>query len=110
VQLGTIADTEATNIKDAQVSRMSKDADSVQDLLNGKLDAVMLDINPAQVFAGQNPDKIKLVEKSLRDDVYAVAAKKGNADLLKVVNDVIKELKDSGQFNKILDKYGIASK
>lgn len=110
VQLGTSADTlVASAIDKATVVRMNKDADSVQDLLNGKLDAVLLDASPAQVFATQNADKIKLIPTPLSDEPYAIAAKKGNTDLLKIVNEVIQELKDSGQYAKILDKYGIAS-
>ena len=69
VQLGTSADTlVASGIEKAEVARMNKDADSVQDLMNGKLDAALMDINPAQVFAQQNPDKIKLIETPLSDE------------------------------------------
>lgn len=106
VQLGTTADTMvASSIKDAEVVRMNKDADSVQDLINGKLDAALLDISPAKVFAEQNADKIKLIEASLSGAPYAVAANKGNAELIAVVNSVIKELKDSGKYDELLTKY-----
>jgi ABC-type amino acid transport substrate-binding protein len=105
VQTGTIADTIATEIEGADVVRMNKDADSVQDLINGKLDAVLIDENPGNVFVSQNSDKIKMLEEQLSDDEYAIATKKGNTELIKVVNEVIKELKDSGEFGKILEKY-----
>jgi polar amino acid transport system substrate-binding protein len=107
VQTGTIADTIATEMKDIEVVRMNKDADSIQDLLNGKLDAVLIDQYPANVFVEQNSGKIKLLDEKLSDDQYAIAAKKGNTELLKVVNEVIKELKDSGEYDKIMEKYGL---
>lgn len=105
VQTGTIADTIATDIEGAEVVRMNKDADSVQDLINGKLDAVLIDENPGKIFVSQNSDKIKMLDEQLSDDEYAIATKKGNTELIKVVNEVIKELKDSGEYDKILEKY-----
>jgi arginine/lysine/histidine transporter system substrate-binding protein len=108
VQLGTVADTMiATPIEGAEVVRMNKDADSVQDLINGKLDAVLLDSSPAKVFADQNADKVTLIDTPLSNDQYAISAKKGNKELLQVVNDVIKELKDSGKYEQILEKYKV---
>jgi ABC-type amino acid transport substrate-binding protein len=105
VQTGTIADTIATDIEGAEVVRMNKDADSVQDLINGKLDAVLIDENPGKIFVSQNSDKIKMLDEQLSDDEYAIATKKGNTELIKVVNEVIKELKNSGEYDKILGKY-----
>jgi arginine/lysine/histidine transporter system substrate-binding protein len=106
VQLGTSADTlVASGIDKAEVVRMNKDADSIQDLINGKLDAVLLDISPAKVFAEQNADKIKLIETPMSDEPYAVAANKGNTELVTFVNGVIKELKDSGKYDELLTKY-----
>lgn len=105
VQLGTMADTFATGVQGAEVVRMSKDADSVVDLINGKLDVVLLDSSPAKVFAQQNADKIKLLDEPLTNDQYAIAAKEGNKELLDVVNQVIKEMKDSGAYDKLLEKY-----
>lgn len=105
VQTGTIADSVASEIEGAEVVRMNKDADSIQDLINGKLDVCLIDQHPASVFVEQNKDKIKLLEEKLTDDQYAIAAKEGNKELLKVVNEVIKEMKESGTYDKILEKY-----
>ena len=108
VQTGTIADSIATEMKDVEVVRMNKDADSIQDLLNGKLDAVLIDQYPAKVFVAQNKDKLILLDEKLSDDKYAIAAKKGNTEILKAVNEVIKQLKDSGEYDRILNKYIMA--
>jgi polar amino acid transport system substrate-binding protein len=108
VQTGTVADTVvASGIKDAKISRMKKDADNVQDLITGRLDAVLLDNSPAKVFADQLSDKIKLIDTPLDTEDYAVAVGKGNADLLVVVNAVIKDLKDSGKYDQLIAKYNL---
>jgi arginine/lysine/histidine transporter system substrate-binding protein len=111
VQTGTVADTVvASGVKDATVVRMNKDADSVQDLINGKLDAVLLDSSPAQVFATQLSDKIKLIDTPLDLEDYAVAVNKGNSGLIEVINQVIKELRDSGKYDQLLAKYNLSEK
>lgn len=114
VQTGTVADTvvasgitDASGKLDANIVRMKKDADSVQDLINGRLDAVLLDSSPAKVFADQLSDKIKLIDTPLDTEDYAIAANKGNTALLDVVNQVIKELKDSGKYDELLTKYSL---
>ncbi len=106
VQLGTLADTTvASYVDDAEVSRMNKDSDAVMDLINGKVDAVLTDAAPAKVLAEKNADKIILIDEPLSSDKLAIATKKGNADLIAFVNEVLKEIKADGTFDKIVAKY-----
>lgn len=54
VQLGTTGDIYATSdVKDATVERFNKGADAVQALKQGKVDAVMIDNEPAKVFVSK---------------------------------------------------------
>ena len=46
-----------------------------------------------------------ILEISYVEEDYALAIKKGNDDLVKKVNDAIKELKEDGTFDKIVAKY-----
>ena len=111
VQLGTLADTTvATFVEGAEVSRMNKDSDAILDLINGKVDCVMTDEAPAQALVDKNPDKIKLVDEPLSHDKLAIAAKKGNTDLINFVNQVLKEIKEDGTFDKIVSKYVSSNK
>lgn len=106
VQLGTLADTTvASFVEGAEVARMNKDSDAVMDLINGKVDAVMTDSAPAQALVDKNPDKIMLIDEPLSSDKLAIAAKKGNTDLLTFVNQVLKDIKADGTFDKIVAKY-----
>lgn len=106
VQLGTTGDTYCTeNIEGAQMSRMNKGMDAVADLIKGNIDAVVIDDYPANKLVEKNPDKVKVLDKALTVEQYGLAVKKGNTDLLNLLNDVLKELQDSGELNTIVDKY-----
>jgi polar amino acid transport system substrate-binding protein len=69
---------------------------------------VIIDDFPAQKFVSKNPDKIKKLDDALTVEHYALAVKKGNTELLKTINEVIGELKSSGELDKIIDKYKTA--
>ncbi len=106
VQLGTTGDTYCTeNIEGAQMSRMNKGMDAVADLIKGNLDAVVIDDYPANKLVEKNSDKVKVLDEALTVEQYGLAVKKGNTDLLNLLNDVLKELQDSGDLDAIVDKY-----
>jgi ABC-type amino acid transport substrate-binding protein len=103
VQEGTTGDIEATEVTD-KMSRFKKGIDAVMDLKNGKIDAVVIDANPAKVFVEKNDDLMILDEQFIEED-YAIAVDKGNEDLLEVINKVIGDLKESGKFDELVDQY-----
>jgi polar amino acid transport system substrate-binding protein len=104
VQLGTTGDIYAEDIEGATLERYNKGFEAVQALQQGKIDAVIIDDQPAKVFASQNNDVTVIDEPFTKED-YAIAVKKGNSELLSQINAAIKELKDSGELQKIFDKY-----
>ncbi len=114
VQLGTTGDLYVTNedgahdIAVADVSRYPKGVDAVSDLLAGRVDAVVIDQFPAEKLVAQNPDKIKILDETLTTEKeveeYAIAVPKGS-NLVDVINEVITELKDSGELDEILASY-----
>lgn len=104
VQLGTTGDQYAGDIKDATVERYNKGFEAVQAMTQGKIDAVIIDREPAKVFVEQNVG-IKMLDEAYTEEEYAIAIKKDNEELLKKVNTALAELKSSGELQKILDKY-----
>lgn len=105
VQEGTTGDFEASDIEGTEVSRFKKGIDAVMDLMNGKVDAVIIDSNPAKVFAEKNSDDIKLLEEQLTDEDYAIAVRKGDTELLNEINAVIADMKSSGKYDEFVDEY-----
>lgn len=111
VQQGTTGDTYCTNedgkneIKVGSTERYAKGVDAVADLINGKIDAVVIDDFPAKKFVEKNPDKIAKLEEALTTEQYAIAVPKGDKAMLDTVNSVLSELKSSGELDKIVEKY-----
>lgn len=100
VQQGNIADfyVEA-NIDAKEIKRYSKFAQAAQDLINNKIDCVVMDLYPAQDLVAANEELI-ILDGILFEDKYAIAVKKGNQELLDQINAVIQELKDTGKIEE----------
>lgn len=105
VQLGTTGDLYASDDKDLamKVERFDKGFEAVQALKQGKVDAVIIDNQPAQVFLEQTKG-LKLLESAYAEEEYAFCFQKGN-ELCAQVNDAMKELKADGTFDKIVASY-----
>ncbi len=105
VQQGTTGDIYASDdFGDENIDRYPKGVDAVQALVQGKVDAVIIDNEPAKVFVGDNAD-LKLLDTAYAEEEYAIAVKKGNTELLDQINAALKELKESGTLDEIVAKY-----
>lgn len=103
VQQGTTGDIYAEDVEGATVERFNKGADAVMALRQGKVDAVIIDDQPAKVFAAQNSD-IKILEEPFEVESYAICVAK-NSPLTAEMNGAIAELKADGTLQQILDYY-----
>lgn len=97
VQLGTTGDFIVEEIEGATAAQYNKAVDAVNDLRNGRVDAVIIDKNPAQVFGEQFKDEVKLYDGESADfgfekEYYAIALPKGDEELAKSINDALAEL------------------
>lgn len=105
VQQGTTGDQYTTeDYGDEYIERFNKGMEAVMSLTQGKVDAVVIDDQPAKTFVEQNKG-LKILETEYIEEDYAMAVKKGNDELVKKVNDAIKALKDDGTFDEIVAKY-----
>ena len=104
VQLGTTGDIYADDIEDAKVERYNKGFEAVQALTQDKIDAVVIDGEPAKEFVAE-ADGLKILDEAFTEEEYALAVDKGNDDLLKKINDALNELKENGKLDEIVDKY-----
>ena len=77
---------------------------AVQDLLNGKVDAVVIDKAPAQEFVAANPGLVILDTEYANED-YAIGMAKGNTALVEAVKGALNELISDGTVQSIIDSY-----
>ena len=103
VQLGTTGDIFASDVKDAKIQRFSKGADAVEALSTGKIDAVIIDSEPAKEFV-KAKEGLKILDDPFAEEEYAICLKKGS-DLTAEFNKALKELKKDGSLEKIVNKY-----
>ena len=106
VQLGTTGDIYVSDLEadGTTVERYNKGVEAVQALSQGKIDAVVIDGEPAKTFVAET-EGLKILEESFTDEEYAIAVKKGNTELLEKINGALKTLKDNGTLDEIVAKY-----
>ncbi len=77
---------------------------AVMALVNGQVDAVVIDNEPAKSFVAEN-DGLKILDTEFAVEDYAIGLAKGNTALLEAVNAAMADLKADGTFQGIVDKY-----
>ena len=79
-------------------------ATAVQALVNGQVDAVVIDNAPAQEYVKANPG-LKILDTEFTNEDYAIGMAKGNTALLEAINGALAELTADGTLQAIVDKY-----
>ncbi len=108
VQLGTTGDFIATDIENSEVSGYNKAVDAVNDLVNGRVDCVIIDKNPALVFEEKFAGQVVAVDGAqfgFETEEYAIAMPKGDTALVEQVNAALEEIKADGTFDELVNTY-----
>ena len=77
---------------------------AVQDLMNGKVDCVVIDQAPAQEFVAANPGLV-ILDTPWVEEEYSIGVNKGNTAMLDAVNGALAELTADGTLQAIIEKY-----
>ena len=84
-------------------------ATAVQELINGTIDAVIIDNEPAKAYVAANPDAgLVILDGAWIEEDYCAAVDEGNEVLLNAINTALNELIDDGTVQTIVDKYIVA--
>ena len=103
VQLGSIADSYISdNLSDIELVRENKFLACIEDLKQGKVDAVIMDELPAKNLIDNT---MKILDEPIISDSYGMIVAKGNTSLLNACNTVIKKMKESGEIDEIILKH-----
>lgn len=89
---------------DDHVTAYDDGATAIQALLNGQVDAVVIDNLPAQEYVKANTG-LMILDTEYANEDYAIGMAKGNTALLEAVNGALAELKADGTLQAIVDKY-----
>lgn len=108
VKAGAETERVAQNLKskgyDFTIKSYKETEDYLLDLENGRLDAAINDILFQLAYNKERPG-LKMVGDPFTKVSVAMAARKGDKELVEVANTVIADLKQNGQFDKIYQKW-----
>ena len=108
VQLGTTGDIYVSDMESdgsgTKVERYNKGNDAIQALKQGKIDAVVIDAQPAKAFIAANNELMILDEEFVTEE-YAICLAKNNSSLTEKVNEALNVLIANGTVNKIINNY-----
>ncbi len=81
-------------------------ATAVQELINGTIDAVIIDNEPAKAYVAANPDAgLTILDGAWVEEDYCAAVDEGNTALLNAINTALGEMIEDGTVQTIIDKY-----
>ena len=103
VQGGTTSETYVLNELKQEPERSRSPAESVAALKSGRVEFVIADIDPAKNCVKGEPDLA--ISDFITSEEYAIAIKKGQPELLKVINETIAEIKADGRLAKWIADY-----
>ena len=105
VQIGTTGALEATKIPGARVSQFDSAALALQELINGRVEAVVND-KPVTLYAIKQAGLrgVKVVGELLTEEFYGIALPK-NSPYLQLINDALGRVIESGQYDAIFRQW-----
>ncbi len=106
-QVNTTGSMEVDKIKEITLKAYDDIALSFDDLLNKRVEAVVIDTPVAAMYI-KNPKfagKIKLVGDPMTDEFYGLVVKKGNKELLDKLNAGLKVLTENGKLEELKAKW-----
>lgn len=88
------------------VTSFKNGADAVSALINGQVDAVIIDSEPAKSFVAANEGKgLSILDAEWAVEDYAIAVNKEDTELLADINAALGEMKADGTLQAIIDTY-----
>lgn len=104
VMLGFTGDVVVSEIEGVKVERYNAAYAGIMALKADKIDAVVLDSEPAKNYVKQNPG-LKISEADAAQEEYAIAIRKNDKKLLEDLEKALSEVKANGTYDKLLEKY-----
>jgi polar amino acid transport system substrate-binding protein len=109
-QIGTTGYFAAQRIEGATAKSYDEVGLAVEDLMNGRIDAVICDDSVAADYALQNPNYSEklglgfLIEPE-EPEYLGFAVQKGDTETLELINEGLRKVKESGKYDEIYKKW-----
>lgn len=106
-QLGSTSEKAAQDVKGIKYKAMDKVDQLMLEVKSERLDGIVVENTVAQAYIKKISGLkiVKIDELNSEPGGSAMAVKKGDADLVKVIDGVIDELKSSGKYDELINKW-----
>ncbi|MCC3375883.1 ABC transporter substrate-binding protein/permease [Cohnella sp. REN36] len=105
VQLGSTQESVVADMKDTQITKLSKIPDLMQSLKADRIDAAIVEDAVAAGYVGTNADlHFEMIPAEVGGEGYAIAFPKGSP-LTAEFNGVLRDMKSDGTLQAIIDKW-----
>ena len=106
VVLGYTGDLIVSEMSNVNVQRYGATSEAIIALKSQKVDAVVLDSEPAKQYFDQNNDlKLVISLDEVSSEEYAIAMRKEDTELLAQVNEALQTIKDNGTYDALISKH-----
>jgi polar amino acid transport system substrate-binding protein len=104
VMLGFTGDLVVSEIAGVNIERYNAAYAGIMALQSGKVDAVVLDSEPAKNYVEKN-EGLAIAKADAAEEEYAIAVRKEDEELLEKLENGLKTVKDNGTYEELLKKY-----
>lgn len=113
--IGVLSDANALlveSVPNVLIYQYTSKAQALEDITSGVLDAALIDILSAYAYCEDlYQDKLKVGSPPLTNEALRLITARGkNNSLIKAFNQEVHRLKQSGEYQKMLDKWGLPQK
>ncbi|WP_228061280.1 ABC transporter substrate-binding protein/permease [[Phormidium] sp. LEGE 05292] len=105
VELGTTQEKTAKSLKDVQVVALNRPGSIIQELKSKRLDAAILEDTVAKGYVANNPELTYEPIPTTSEEVGSAIAFPKNSPLVNSFNQVLQEMKQNGELQKLITKW-----
>lgn len=107
-QIGTTGAMEIQKDSNLKLKNYDEVGLAFEDLINGRIFAVVCDTPTAAQYALQNEnykDKLRVAQEIVTDEFYGIPVKKNRPEVVNLLNAGIKKVKDSPKYDELMKKW-----
>ncbi|HTZ41481.1 MAG TPA: ABC transporter substrate-binding protein, partial [Syntrophales bacterium] len=103
---GSVAQEILQKIPNVEIRIYTGQAEPYEDLVIGRIDAVLMDSPIAAYYAKPNPS-LKYAGPPMGEGEYGIALRKADAELKALIDSILEKLNRTGELRKVYGKWGL---
>ncbi len=105
VQVATTSETIAKGIEDTEVSSFESFDTTFMELMNHRVDAVIIDEPVAMYYQAKDPDAFAIAGIAQEKEPVGIALRKGSNSLKEAIEEALEDMKADGTYDEIFERW-----